>query len=378
MMHELALEFKENGHQITVLSPDPEQKTILLSRELDGVKVLSFRCGKIKNTWKTRRAINETMLPWQAWQASRKYLLTHSFDGIVYYSPTIFWGNLVKKLKRVWKCPTYLVLRDVFPQWAVDNGILSNKSPAYWYFKAFEKVNYASADTIGVMSPSNLEYFKRTQKDVSRFEVLYNWTKTTKNSIALGEYRKELNLENKVVLFYGGNIGHAQKMIYLIDLAKKCITMPNVHFLFVGKGDEVELLLEQKNKFNLLNITYINPVDQETYFDMLGEFDIGIFSLHPGHTTHNFPGKLLGYMSQCKPILGCVNPGNDLKEIVNRANAGIIVNSGDDEALFYAAKELIESEEIRVKMGQNGFRLLREKFSTERARLQITSAINRK
>ena len=202
---------------------------------------------------------------------------------------------------------------------------------------------------------------------------MYNWSQITEIPKKVNNFRKKLKLENKIVLFYGGNIGHAQQMINLINLAKKFTENSSVHFLFVGQGDEVELLMEEVSNNKLKNITYLPPVNQKIYFEMLNEFDIGMFSLHSGHKTHNFPGKLLGYMSYSKPILGCVNSGNDLADIVNSAKAGIIVNSNDSLGLYEAAKILIDSKSIRNKMGTNGRELLMNKFSVKSISKQILS-----
>ena len=127
---------------------------------------------------------------------------------------------------------------------------------------------------------------------------------------------------------------------------------------------------EVKNK-NLKNVTYLPSVEQKIYFEMLDEFDIGLFSLHPDHKTHNFPGKILGYMAYSKPILGCVNIGNDLKEIVNDSGSGFIVDSESETELYISAIQLIESEELRVQMGKNGKQLLTNLFSVENACMQI-------
>lgn len=371
MMHELALEFKKNGYEVTVLSPKPLQKEQLLIQELDGIRILFFRSGETKNIGKTKRAINETLLSFYAWQSAKKYFTDNHFDGIVYYSPSIFWGGLIRRLQKFWGCKSYLILRDIFPQWTVDNGLMKKNSIIYKYFKYFEKINYKYANRIGVMSPSNLSFFETQGYDTSKFEVLFNWAQTPEIPQSENTFRKELNLKNKIVLFYGGNIGHAQKIINLIQLAHRFKDSTDVHFLFVGKGDEVDLIKKEKEKHNLTNITYLPPVDQTTYSKMLNEFDIGLFSLHPDHKTHNFPGKLLGYMAYSKPILGCVNPGNDLKDIVNNAEAGIVVNSDDEEGLYLAAKSLIESESLRNKMGLNGRELLAKQFSVESACSQI-------
>jgi len=373
MIHDMALTFNNLGHYTTILTPAPNQKESLLSKEIEGVKTLFFKSGKIKNVSKLKRAVNETLLSHLAWKATKSYFKNNSFDGIVYYSPSIFFGSLVKKLKKLWHCNAYLILRDVFPQWAVDNQLISKNSPIYLYFKYFERINYQAADSIGVMSPSNLEFFRENKRDASKFEVLYNWAELPHIPAKSNKFRKNLNLENKIVFFYGGNIGHAQKMSYFIDLAKQIKYNPMIHFLFVGNGDEVNLVLTQKEKQNLTNLTYLPSVDQKTYYEMLNEFDIGLFSLHPDHKTHNFPGKLLGYMAYKKPILGCVNKGNDLKQIINDAKAGIVVDSGNEDALYEAAINLYSSVEMRKNMGQNGRILLKNQFSVESACAQIIS-----
>lgn len=378
MMHDLALEFIENGHTVTVLTP-AIQSSPLNVIELNGIKILYFKNGKIKNTHKVKRAFNETLLSWNAWKNSKNYLKGVNFDSIIYYSPSIFWGILVKRLKKLWNCPAYLILRDIFPQWALDNELLSRYTPFYYYFKFFEWYSYKNANNIGVMSIENINYFKKSGYDVSKFEILHNWSRIkhnlpTENQI-IEKYRDKLNLHDKIIMFYGGNIGHAQNMIYLINLAKKLILNPKVHFLFVGNGDEVNLLLNEKTIYNLTNITYLESVDQDTYFNILDEADIGLFSLHPKHKTHNFPGKLLGYMAHMKPILGCVNKGNDLMKVINDAHAGIVCESDDEDSLINNAIFLINSIEERILMGKNGKNLLISEFSSNSAYQKIISSL---
>jgi len=377
MMHELALEIVEQGHQVFVLTPNPGNKNQLEIQIIEGVKVLFFKSGAIKNISKIKRAINESLLSFDAWRASKDYFKSHKCDAIIYFSPSIFWGPIVKKLKKQWSVKSYLILRDVFPQWTLDNGLMKNYSPVYGYFKFFEWINYKNADKIGVMSPSNLEFFGNLGYDLSKFEVLYNWAKVGARQIKENKYRDQLNLNDKIVLFYGGNMGHAQDMMNLVRLAIRLKDEAKTHFLFVGKGDEVDLILKSKAQYNLNNITCLPPVDQKTYFEMLNEFDIGLFTLHSGHKTHNFPGKILGYMELSKPILGSVNYGNDLKSLINDSNAGFIFNNGDDESLYEAAIRLINSETTRKEMGNNAFNLLLERFSVQQAVNQIKNICNK-
>ena len=113
MMHELALELKNNSHEVLVLTPKPLQKELLTVQKIDGISVLFFRSGKIKNVGKLKRAINESLLSYQAFKSAKQYLKENPCNGIIYYSPSIFFGSLVRKLSNLWNCQSYLILRDI-------------------------------------------------------------------------------------------------------------------------------------------------------------------------------------------------------------------------------------------------------------------------
>ena len=116
MMHQLAVEFVKRGHEVSVITTDSTLQNRYVIKELDGVKVCYFQTNPIKNVGKIRRAINETFLSYKAWQIYKAYFIKNPHDLIIYYSPSIFWGTLVKKLKKLWGAKAYLILRDFFPQ----------------------------------------------------------------------------------------------------------------------------------------------------------------------------------------------------------------------------------------------------------------------
>lgn len=373
MMHDLALECIACGHEVTVCTVDDTLQVPCVVDELDGVQVLRYRTGAIKNVSKVKRAINETLLSYRAWKILNHYFKNNHHDLIVYYSPTIFFGPLVKKLKALWQCRSFLILRDIFPQWVVDNGLIKKYSPVYFYFRLFELINYNAASVIAVQSPSNLMYFRNSRKYSSRLDVLYNWSSVASLPARKNIYREKLGLIGKVVFFYGGNIGHAQDMMNLVRLARSLKDFPNAHFIFVGKGDEVALIENAILIDKLTNITYLPAVNQTEYEQMLSEFDVGLFSLHKDHKTHNFPGKLLGYMKRSLPILGSVNRGNDLEMVISEAKAGFVSLNGSDAELLKHALQFIHSAELRGQMGRNAFQLLQDQFSVKTAAQKILS-----
>ncbi|EJS8020244.1 glycosyltransferase family 4 protein [Escherichia coli] len=378
MFHELALELSKNGHEVTILTPNSNLTQCLRVELIDGISVWYFKSGKLKDIGLLKRAINESLLSYRAWKAIKLKINDNAFDGIVYYSPSIFFGHLIDKIKSRLNCPSYLVLRDIFPQWAIDAGILKKHSPITYYFRYFESALYKSADRIGLMSKGNLDLFCNSKKKhKNKCEVLYNWADNTLpvHDESYSSIVRKYNLHDKVIFFYGGNIGHAQDMSNLMRLVIRMSKFPEAHFLFVGQGDEVRLIKNIATEQNLSNFTYIPSVSQSTYRSLLREINVGLFSLAASHSFHNFPGKLLNYMAHSVPILGSVNAGNDLIEIITKYNAGLVNVNGEDDVLYNNAVKLLRSEKLRQKFGVSGRQLLIDKFSVKAAALQIIKGI---
>lgn len=378
MMHELALTLKQRGHDPIVICPnDQNNQESLTVLNIDGIQVYKFKSGPIKDVPKIKRAINETLLSINAWKSASKIINESRVDGVVYYSPSIFFGGFVKKIKRIWSCPSYLILRDLFPQWAIDEGIISNNSFIAKYFRFFEHKNYAAADHIGLMSLKNLQLFESLYPG-HKCEVFRNWADISpviKNSHNFVSVRDKLFLRDKVIFFYGGNIGHAQDMGNLMRLVRRMSAYEKAHFLFVGQGDEVNLINSLAKEWDLGNFTYLPSVNQDEFKNILAEVDIGLFSLSANHTAHNFPGKLLGYMVDSLPILGSVNKGNDLLDLVNDNEAGFIHVNGEDENLFSSAEQLYFDESLRRKIGGNAKQLLINQFSVNSAAKHIEKCL---
>jgi len=374
LMHDLAVEFRRQGHEPVVMAPD---ENIGSDREVSvehGIEVVRIRTGRIKSASRALRAINEIRLSGTLWARGKEYLdRKGGIDLVVYYSPTIFFGGLVARLRSTYGCSSYLVLRDIFPKWALDAGVMK-EGLIYRYFRRKEIEQYDAADVIGVQSPANLSYFMEDPVlRARRVEVLYNWTALQEKGIPVSHYRDQLGLKGKVVFFYGGNIGVAQDVDNMVRLAQDLRNEERAHFLFVGDGSESGRLRSMISDLGLANMTVHGAVAQDEYLAMLSEFDVGLISLDRRLRTQNFPGKMLGYMYHSLPILASINPGNDLREILERHGAGLVSVNGEDNALRDNAIRLLRDEGLRRRMGLNARRLLDETFSVEAAAGQILS-----
>jgi len=157
----------------------------------------------------------------------------------------------------------------------------------------------------------------------------------------------------------------------MMRLAKRLRARQEVQFLFVGDGSEVPRLNAQTGAEGLKNVSIHSAVGQQEYLAMLSEFDVGLISLDRNLKTQNFPGKMLGYMYYAMPILASINPGNDLKEILETHDAGLVSVNGDDDLLYEHALRLVESPGERRRIGVNGRKLLEGIFSVSRAAERI-------
>jgi len=372
-MRDLAVEFHRQGHDVIVLTPSHEiAGDVQVTRE-EGARVVRVRTGQIRGGGKIPRAVEEIRLSGTAWRRAGGFLLKNPAELIVFYSPTIFWGALVRRLKTLWGCPAYLILRDIFPQWAVDAGLL-RRGLVWWYFRKKEIEQYEVADKIAIQSPANAEYFtKEFPLREYPLEVLYNWMVLEEPDLPSTDYRRTLGLQDKVVFFYGGNLGVAQDVDNIVRLAARLARHKHIHILLVGEGSEVPRLKRLVKAKTLNNVQILPPVGQREYLAMLSEFDVGLLSLDRRLSTHNLPGKMLGYMYCGIPILASINPGNDLFDLIEKNNAGLCVGNGEDDSLAAAALKLSNEPKLRAKMGANARRLLERQFSVALAARQITA-----
>ncbi|MBI4830195.1 MAG: glycosyltransferase family 4 protein [Candidatus Lindowbacteria bacterium] len=338
----------------------------------NNVTVVRVKSGKIRHSSRAVRAINEIRLSGIIWNAARHYFETNPCDLVIYYSPTIFWSQLVRKLKSLTGCGSYLILRDLFPQWALDAGLLTRYGLAYWFFRFHEVRLYRTADVIGVQSPANLEYFTGSSLNGRyNLEVLFNWTNVANRPSTPPKLRIRLGLLGKIIFVYGGNLGVAQDIDNILRLAANMSEEKDVVFLLLGEGSEFDRIKLEIERRAMMNVVMHPAVPTDEYLDIVAECDVGLITLRRDLKTQNFPGKLLSYMELQKPVLASINPGNDLSAIIRSHNAGLVCINGEDEVFHRHALTLARDHNLRLHMGMNAYKLLQEKFDVSTAVRQI-------
>jgi len=376
-LRDLSHELVRQGHHLTVMIPAPDIEQPWLLEKLGGVEVLRLKAPRTKDMSYARRTVGEFLMPFAMRHNLRKSPLADvRWDGVVWYAPTIFLGPIVNTLKKASDCPSYLIIRDIFPEWAVDMGLLGRGLP-YRFLKAVEAYQYSVADVIGVQTPANLPYFSRAGlKPDQRVEVLQNWLAQAPNtwcSISVAESR----LAGRTIFVYAGNMGVAQGMGVLIELAARLRSRSDIGFLFVGRGSDAQLLRDEAIRRELDNVMFHDEIAPEEIPGLYAQCHVGIVALDPRHKTHNIPGKFLTYMQSGLPVLASINTGNDLIQIIEDERVGQVCTDHSVNTLERLAAQLVDEVKGDAEMHARCKALCARLFAPDAVVRQITAALTR-
>lgn len=331
-LRDLSREFLKQGHDMTVIVPDAALECPWRLERLEGVEVLRVKAMQTRDTGYVRRTLGELLLS----HFVRKGLTASTlrdvkWDAVIWYSPTIFFGSVVAWLKKKAGCPSYLIIRDIFPEWAVDLGLMG-RGAVYRFFKHFEQIQYSAADIIGVQSHAGLPYFKAwAGQPGRRLEVLQNWLAPATDEGCSFQVATS-PLAGRRIFVYAGNMGAAQGMDMVLGLAERMQARTDIGFLFVGRGSDVARLKALAEEKALGNVLFHDEIEPQEVPGLLAQCHVGLVMLDPRHKTHNVPGKFLTYMQAGLPVLARINAGNDLAELIAREEVGqaYIGNSVDE------------------------------------------------
>ncbi len=375
-LRDLSREFVRQGHKLTMMLPSSDLTLPWLVEDFDGVQLVRLRAPKTKDIGYVRRTINEFLMPYAMLRNLRKSPLANQrWDGVVWYAPSIFFGPIVSALKYVSHCKSYLIIRDIFPEWAADMGLM-RRGLAYKFFKAVANYQYSVADVIGIQTEGNQIYFN--DKKYCRIEVLQNWLADTPN-IGCSITISDTKLAGRTIFVYAGNMGVAQGMDVLINLAERLQIRNDIGFLFVGRGSDAQRLQIDADSRGLDNVAFFDEIDPTEISGLYAQCHIGMVVLDSRHKTHNIPGKFLSYMQAGLPVLACINPGNDLEKIILTEKVGKVCIDHSVETLERLAIDLVaevtDKTTNRNAVSIHCKELSVKLFSPEIAVRQIVSAL---
>lgn len=257
---DLMRKFRDEGHNVYIVTPCERRLGLETSlTESKGVHILNVRTLNVQKTSIVEKGIGTLLIEDQFKAAIKKYLRDIKFDLITYSTPPITFTNVVKYLKRENpQAISYLQLKDIFPQNAVDIGMMKTagvKGLLYKFFRNKEKALYEVSDYIGCMSPANVQFLLKhnPEIDASRVEVAPNSIDLYLDDNLNGDLgqekaeryyiRRKYELPtDKPVFIYGGNLGKPQGIGYLVKCLDANKKRTDCYFVVVGTGTEYDKL----------------------------------------------------------------------------------------------------------------------------------------
>jgi len=378
MFTELVVEFRNNGHDIMIVAPAYEKSVNGIQIE-DGIPTLRVPTLELFRVGKIQKGLATLLLPYQYKRALKKAKIDLNFDLVMMPTPPITLVNVASWLKRKYGSKMYLILRDIFPQNAVDLEMMDSKGLAYTYFRKKEKEMYFASDYIGCMSPGNIDYIKKhnPEQDANKLHLLPNWAWLEPNlkHNEITKIRDKYKLSDKFIVMFGGNIGKPQKMENIVALAKSCAGIKDIFFLIIGGGNEKKHLDNLILQENLNNVRVMDYLSKEEFFKVLQIADVGLISLSENFTIPNIPSKSLVYFNAKVPILASVDLNTDFGTQLEAIRAGLWAEAGKTEILKEKLMQLYNNPDKRKKMGENGYLYFKNNLLASMAYENIISRV---
>ncbi len=371
---DLIHELKRRGHEVFIVASLERKETAETNlAEEAGCKILRVKIGNNKKANIIEKGLTTVLLPKLYVKAIKKYYSDVKFDLVLYPTPPVTHYETVKFIKKRDGARSYLLLKDIFPQNAVDIKMMSKsgvKGLLYKYFRREEKKLYAISDRIGCMSQANVDYLlaHNPELDTSKVEVCPNSIEIQDMTITeqeRAEIRDKYGIPlNKKVFVYGGNLGRPQGIPFIIDCLKSQIANQDAYFLIVGDGTEFGKLKAFFDEAKPQNMKLMSKLPKADYDRMVAACDVGMIFLDHRFTIPNFPSRLLAYMQAGLPVLACTDPNTDVGKVIVDGGFGWWCESNDVEAFGASVSAALVADHTEMK--QKELEYLKNNYTVEK------------
>ncbi|MBR6727554.1 MAG: glycosyltransferase family 4 protein, partial [Clostridia bacterium] len=361
------------GHTVYAVSPVERRtgKRTHLIREEEGT-ILKLRIGNIQKTNIIEKGISTLRVESLFIKGIKRHFGDVRFDLVLYSTPPITLCSAVEFIKKRDGARTYLLLKDIFPQNAVDMGMLRKSGPKgvlYRLFRRKEKRLYAISDRIGCMSEANCRYLLSQDPQIApeRVEICPNSVEPRDLSISV-ETRRALREkygipQDKAVFVYGGNLGKPQGVDFIMQCLEGEAENDRAFFLIVGDGTEYGRLSAFLAEKKLPNVKLLSRLPREDYDRMVAACDVGLIFLDHRFLIPNFPSRLLSYMQAGIPVLAATDKNTDVGRVITEGKFGAWCESNDRQGFSRCVAAMLDAD--RAVMGERGRAYLEAHFTVQ-------------
>ena len=335
--------------------------------------ILKIKTLNIQKTNIIEKGIGTLLLERQFDRAIRKYWGDISFDLVLYATPPITFNKVIERVKKRCGCRSYLMLKDIFPQNAVDLGMMKQGSFLHKMFRRKEERLYQISDRIGCMSPANCEYVIKNNPSVdpSKVELCPNAIEPMDIPKLTTSDRQELLSKfgipsDKTLFIYGGNLGKPQGVEFLLKVVGANEENSNSHIVIVGSGTEFQRIAAWFEEKTPRNAKLLAGLPKNEYDRLIRACQVGLIFLDPRFTIPNYPSRLLSYLENSMPVLLATDPNTDMGRIAEREGFGLWAQSGDLYRFINNMKLLARDPEKIKTMGTAGNSFLLANYTVDR------------
>jgi glycosyltransferase involved in cell wall biosynthesis len=371
--NDLLRKFYEEGHDVFAVCPVErrEKKKTSVRKEKEGT-VLNVKTLNLQKTNIVEKGLGVLAIEYQFLSAIKKHFSSIKFDVVIYSTPPITFSKVISFIKKRDNAYSYLLLKDIFPQNAVDMKMLKENGALHKMFVKKEKQLYALSNSIGCMSEANVKYVLKHNPEIDAKKVEINPNTIEPVSFHQGEIeknaiKKKYNLPaDKKIFVYGGNLGKPQGINFLLETIK---TNKNnaVFFLVVGSGTEFNRIERWFQENQPENALLLPGIPKQDYDLLLNACDVGMIFLHKDFTIPNFPSRLLSYLEMKMPIIAATDPNTDIGTVIEENHCGHKIISGDIAGMQKAIDDLVSDEMHYSKIKDNAWNLLQKDYLVARS-----------
>lgn len=369
---DLLREFYSQGHNIYIVSPIEKRegkRDLVFKNDDDRVNYLRVAIGNITKCSLFEKGLSTLQVERKFLDSIKSHFSAVKFDLVLYSTPPITFSNVVRYIKKRDQAKSYLLLKDIFPQNAVDLKMFGKNNPIYWYFRHKEKSLYNISDYIGCMSQKNVEYVTlHNNIEKEKIEVCPNSIEPViQCNFDKNEIRYKYKIPgDKVVFVYGGNLGRPQGINYLCACLEECKDNEKVFFCIVGSGTEFSKLNCFLNKQEIKNALLLESLPKDEYDLFINAGDVGLIFLDKCFTIPNFPSRLLSYMQVGMPVLAATDGNTDVGTVIKKGQFGHWCESISSQNFADLLPKFYAYEDRQV-MGKNARNYLENNYTVKRA-----------
>lgn len=361
-------EFARRGHRVCAATPlERRQKKKTFLKDAGSSQLLCVRTLNNTKVGFLEKGAALLTTPWLLRRGVQKHFPRQRFDLILYSTPPVTISPAIRQLRKKHHAATYCLLKDIWPQTAVDLGAVKAGGLMWKYLRRMERELYDVSDHIGCMSQGNVEYLRRHEGEQTarKAEICPNSMeiKESGGAASRGEMRAKYGIpQDAMLLVYGGSIGLPQGVPFIREILARYKGDARVYFLLIGNGTDYAALKEWLRAQGISNAQLLPYMDVEAYRGVLSAADVGLVFLNAAFTTPNIPSRTLDYLATGLPVLAAIDAATDYGSIIEQGGFGLASVSGDLPALEKNMQTLSQAD-IRKGMGQKGRAFLEQHWT---------------